>query len=41
MMLGHVHPAPKTIYNEKMFRFSRFYGADKEEIDLKQEIELK
>ena len=30
MMLGHVHPAPKTIYNEKMFRFSRFYGADKE-----------
>lgn len=30
MMLGHVHPASKTIYNEKMFRFSRFYGADKE-----------
>lgn len=30
MMLGYVHPAPKTIYNEKLFRFSRFYGEDKE-----------
>lgn len=28
MMLGHIAPSPKTIYNEKMFRYSQFQDPD-------------
>lgn len=32
MMPGYISPAPKTIYNEKVFRFTQFYSADGNEL---------